>query len=292
MSLTALAADSQDVNIVNNGDMENGTNWWYNNGSSKLTSVSDEKSSGSYSIKVTERTASWQGIAQNLNNSQAEIPVAGTKYNAAAWVMYNGDTAPETVTFKLSIRRNDGTDTKYDTIKQLDVLKGVWTKLESKYTLPADTDVSKEVHLYVETNESTETFVDYYLDDVSFSLVTSPETSNDKVVALTFDDGPNSTLTPLVLDKLEKYKVPATFMMVGSNINDSTKDVIKRVVDLGCEIGNHSWSYSSMDKMTAEEIQKSIGDTTAKIQEYSGKTPLFFRPANLATSTTMFDAII
>ena len=41
-------------------------------------------------------------------------------------------------------------------------------------------------------------------------------------VAITFDDGPNVEKTPLVLDKLEKYGVVATFMLVGQNINDGT----------------------------------------------------------------------
>jgi peptidoglycan-N-acetylglucosamine deacetylase len=114
---------------------------------------------------------------------------------------------------------------------------------------------------------------------------------SDKIIALTFDDGPDITLTPLVLNKLDKYKVPATFMMIGQKINDSTSTVIKRIIDSGCEIGNHSWGYSSMNSMSATEIRKSINDTTAAIQKFSGTTPRFFRPPNLATSTTMFSAI-
>ncbi|OPX44043.1 bifunctional xylanase/deacetylase precursor [Ruminiclostridium hungatei] len=49
-----------------------------------------------------------------------------------------------------------------------------------------------------------------------------PVKTNNKIVALTFDDGPDIALTPLVLDKLDKYKVPATFMMIGQKLNDST----------------------------------------------------------------------
>ncbi len=125
----------------------------------------------------------------------------------------------------------------------------------------------------------------------SSSPSASPTVKPNKIVALTFDDGPDTQLTPKVLDKLDKYKVPATFMMIGQKVNDSTSAVIKRIIDSGFEIGNHSWGYSSMDSMSKADIQKSINDTNAAILRYSGTTPKFFRPPNLATSSTMFDAI-
>ena len=113
----------------------------------------------------------------------------------------------------------------------------------------------------------------------------------DKICALTFDDGPDSVKTAKVLNKLEAYGVPATFFLVGSRINNSTKGVMERAKALGCEFGNHSWSYDSMDKMSAEEIKESISKTTNAIETYLGMTPAFFRPPNLATSQTMFDTI-
>ena len=111
--------------------------------------------------------------------------------------------------------------------------------------------------------------------------------------ALTFDDGPSSDpeLTPLVLDKLKKYGVKATFFLVGKNINDSTKAVIERMVADGHEIGNHSWNYDDMAKMSAEEIKKSVNDTTRAIQKYAEVVPVFFRPPNLSTSSTMFKVV-
>lgn len=116
-------------------------------------------------------------------------------------------------------------------------------------------------------------------------------TKYNKVIALTFDDGPDAKLTPLVLDKLDKYNVPATFMMVGQLLNDSTCVVIKRIIDSGCEIGNHSWSYNNMNSMSEAEIKKSINDTNSAILKYSGTTPKFFRAPYLSTSEAMFKAI-
>ncbi len=286
-NMSAFAADTQDINLVNNGDMENSTNWWHANGGSNLASVSDVKHSGSSSIKTNGRTNPWNGIAQVLTDNQRENPEVGKKYHASAWVMFDSETSSE-VTFKISMKRNDGTEDKYDNIAQANVVKGEWTLIEGDYTLPEGTDISKGVQIYIETTES-DSFVDFYADDVSFTLA-GPATT-EKLIALTFDDGPDKTLTPLVLDKLEKYNVPATFMMVGSKIGENTKDVIERVIDLGCEIGNHSWSYADMANMTSEEVKKSVADTTYAIEQYSGTTPLFFRPPNLSTSDTMFDAI-
>ncbi len=115
----------------------------------------------------------------------------------------------------------------------------------------------------------------------------------DKLCALTFDDGPSADpeLTSLVLDKLDKYHVKATFFVVGQNLNDATKPVIDRMVKAGHEIGNHSWSYDDMAKMTIHEVKKSVSDTTAAIKKYAGVTPAFFRPPNLSTSPAMYSAI-
>jgi oligosaccharide reducing-end xylanase len=114
---------------------------------------------------------------------------------------------------------------------------------------------------------------------------------NAKLIALTFDDGPDNTKTARVLDKLDKYKVPATFMMIGQNISSGTSAIVKRVVNSGHEIGNHSWDYSSMNSMSATQIKDYISRTSAAILQYAGVTPKFFRAPNLAYSQTMYDAI-
>lgn len=112
-----------------------------------------------------------------------------------------------------------------------------------------------------------------------------------KLVALTFDDGPDVDLTPRVLDRLQKYQVPATFFLVGLRIDEDTKPVLDRAKALGCEFGNHSWSYSGMDKMDAQAIRESVDKTSAAIQEFTGTTPRFFRAPNLATSPTLHKTV-
>ncbi len=113
----------------------------------------------------------------------------------------------------------------------------------------------------------------------------------DKICALTFDDGPENTKTNEVLDKLETHGATASFFVIGQRISDSTKDTMVRAVSLGCDIQNHSWGFSSMDSMTAEEIATSVNDTTAAIEAFAGVSPTFFRPPNLDTSALMYETI-
>ena len=111
------------------------------------------------------------------------------------------------------------------------------------------------------------------------------------LVALTFDDGPNTTTTVEVLNLLEKHQVPASFFLVGNNINDTTAPIVKRTYDMGCELGNHSKTHSVMPDMTKEEIHAEVTFVSDKIKEITGEAPLFFRPPYIAVNDTMYEAI-
>lgn len=67
--------------------------------------------------------------------------------------------------------------------------------------------------------------------------------TDEKVVALTFDDGPDVVQTPKVLDVLKKYQVPACFFCIGSKIN-SNEDLLRRIISEGHLVGNHSYTHS------------------------------------------------
>lgn len=112
-----------------------------------------------------------------------------------------------------------------------------------------------------------------------------------KLISFTFDDGPNTDTTPLVLDILEKHGIPASFFIIGRLVNEATIPVLKREVELGCDIHNHSWTHSFMDKFTPEQIRKEIKDTSDIIYEATGQIAKFFRPPFIVTSQDMFDNI-
>ena len=113
----------------------------------------------------------------------------------------------------------------------------------------------------------------------------------NKLIALTFDDGPNTATTPRVLEMLRENGVPATFFLIGQNINAQSAQVVKEAMSLGCEIACHSWSHSHMSGMTAGDIRKDIKRSTAKIKEITGEDPAFFRPPYIDVSPLMFDCI-
>lgn len=121
---------------------------------------------------------------------------------------------------------------------------------------------------------------------------TMREIDPDKpVVALTFDDGPNTVTTVQVLNKLEEYGVTASFFLVGTNITDETKNIVKRAYDMGCEIDSHSKTHSYMNQMTADEIKEEISYVDDKLMEIIGKPAPFFRPPYIAVNDTMYQNI-
>jgi len=115
--------------------------------------------------------------------------------------------------------------------------------------------------------------------------------SEKKLIALTFDDGPNTTTTNEVLDILEEYHAKASFFLIGDNINAESAVSVKRAYDMGMEIDNHSKTHSNMSKMTPEEIQAEISYVDEKVMEIIGEPTKFFRPPFIDTSDTMYDAI-
>ncbi len=114
---------------------------------------------------------------------------------------------------------------------------------------------------------------------------------SDKHIAFTFDDGPNTTVTPLVAEILEKYGGRGTFFVVGNNINDASAKVMKYVHLNGHEIDSHSLTHSDMTKFTAKQIADEIEMTDIRIRSVIGEETRFFRPPYIAYDQLMFDTI-
>lgn len=69
--------------------------------------------------------------------------------------------------------------------------------------------------------------------------------TSQPVVPLTFDDGPDATFTPAILDLLEQNDARATSFLIGSRLEENA-DLVSREPDAGMELGNHTWSHTSL----------------------------------------------
>lgn len=112
-----------------------------------------------------------------------------------------------------------------------------------------------------------------------------------KQIALTFDDGPNTTTTVEVLNILKKYNVVASFFLIADLITPESVESVKEEVKMGCEIANHTKSHQDMTKMDPDTIREEIDYCSKKIYEITGEYPKFFRPPFILVNETMVENI-
>lgn len=99
-----------------------------------------------------------------------------------------------------------------------------------------------------------------------------------RVLALTFDDGPDEESTPRILDILRENNIAATFFCTGANAEKSP-EIIKRINDEGHIIGNHSYSHHFFfDLFRQKKMEEDVGKSDSVIFRITGKKMKFFRP--------------
>lgn len=98
-----------------------------------------------------------------------------------------------------------------------------------------------------------------------------------KMIALTFDDGPNYN-TSKVIDVLNKYDIRATFFVLGSRAINN-KDILKKMADSGMEIGNHTYNHLLLTRYDENKIRSEIEDTSEVIYSATKKRPKLLRPS-------------
>jgi peptidoglycan/xylan/chitin deacetylase (PgdA/CDA1 family) len=101
--------------------------------------------------------------------------------------------------------------------------------------------------------------------------------TEQKLVALTFDDGPTPHYTTDILQLLELYQVKATFFVTGSETQRYMTQA-KQIVAAGHQLGNHSWSHQRMLFMSLDEINREIEGTDQQIRAAGYQGEILFRP--------------
>jgi peptidoglycan/xylan/chitin deacetylase (PgdA/CDA1 family) len=102
--------------------------------------------------------------------------------------------------------------------------------------------------------------------------------TREKVVALTYDDGPHPIFTPEILKALDKYGVKATFFMIGS-LMERHPAIVKDVVARGHAIGNHTYTHPhNIEADTPAEVMRELDRCEQVIERMTGKRTQIFRP--------------
>jgi len=113
---------------------------------------------------------------------------------------------------------------------------------------------------------------------------------SEKEIALTFDDGPNREYTPQVLSILAQHKVPATFFVIGKNIQGN-EGILKRMDAEGHCIGNHSYSHSAyLDFKSLQGLKHELNMTAESVFNVIGKNMKLFRPPFGVTTPNLVKA--
>jgi peptidoglycan-N-acetylglucosamine deacetylase len=114
----------------------------------------------------------------------------------------------------------------------------------------------------------------WYLPRQWLGTITSVNT-DEPVVALTFDDGPHPAQTPQFLELLEAYGARGTFFLLGQSA-ERYPELVKRIVDGGHAVGNHSWDHRSFPAIQARERRQQIRECARVLA--SATSAKIFRP--------------
>lgn len=101
--------------------------------------------------------------------------------------------------------------------------------------------------------------------------------TQDKVIALTFDDGPIASDTAAILQTLAQHDVRATFFVIGEAVAEDPASA-RAIVTGGHQLANHSWSHPRLILKSRDEIARQIEQTDAVIREAGQTGPILFRP--------------
>ena len=120
-------------------------------------------------------------------------------------------------------------------------------------------------------------------------VIFSGTTACGKKIALTFDDGPHPRFTKEILSILEEYGVTATFFIIGVNA-ENYPESLKMIIDAGCEIGNHTYSHTRIDKMSENEVEAELLKCEEILFYMTGQHTKLFRPPEGRVSENILSA--
>jgi peptidoglycan/xylan/chitin deacetylase (PgdA/CDA1 family) len=113
---------------------------------------------------------------------------------------------------------------------------------------------------------------------VDWAMDTAVHGSRDRrVLALTFDDGPDPDRTPALLDALAELRVPATFFVLGEHA-DKYPELCARIAREGHELGNHTYTHPYLPLRRSRDVATELARTDRAIENATGIVPTLARP--------------
>jgi peptidoglycan-N-acetylglucosamine deacetylase len=100
--------------------------------------------------------------------------------------------------------------------------------------------------------------------------------TNEKVIALTFDDGPKPPYTEQILELLYQNNAHATFFVTGRKVKGNP-GVFKKIFQYGNEVGNHTWDHQRLDNKSRGYIEEQIALTDKIIRDMGYQGNIYFR---------------
>lgn len=222
----------------------------------------------------------------NTMRFASEYTLAGTALwrlgseDARIWNYYNKDLSSQNIS-KIDLKplENVKGQTMVDYIGDGEVLDVLNVPHDGKIAIETD----KNEHIITDEN-----YINY---PTSYEVQKHGEASPKELV-LTFDDGPDETYTPKILDVLSKYHVPAAFFMVGLNA-EKNLPLVKRIYREGHEIGNHTFTHENVAKVSPERALLELKLTRLLFECVTGHSTILFRaPYNADSEPTTAEEII
>ncbi|MFQ5769537.1 MAG: polysaccharide deacetylase family protein, partial [bacterium] len=114
--------------------------------------------------------------------------------------------------------------------------------------------------------------------------------TDEPLIALTFDDGPQLTVTPQLLEILYKYEVAATFFLVGQHV-ETHFELAQQIAGAGHEVANHTFSHQPMFRLNDRQMAAEINRTDKLLRSLDGNEPKFLRPPMGLFSKRVLDIV-
>ena len=196
-------------------------------------------------------------------------------HKAGGVALYRLGTEDPAVWDALAVSRDFNLDAP--TRQQLEVLKGTDTITDVGAGEIVTVDESRADGLRKLSTDADGYLTAKYTKFPEFPTLYHQGAGGEHQVAITFDDGPDPDWTPQILDILKAANVKAAFFVVGVNA-EKYPGLVKRIVDEGHEIGNHTYYHPNLALAWPEHVRLELNATQLLIETITGRATTLFRP--------------